>query len=89
MTETPADDQSTPKPPLPDRLCVDPDSEHHNEAVLNHEVGIRFNGAEKTNVEEYCVSEGWVRVAVGKTLDRKGKPLTMKLKGAVEPYYKD
>lgn len=76
------------RPALPDRLSVDPDSDHHDEAVLAHEIGIRFNNAEKTNVEEYCVSEGWVRVSVGKTLDRKGKPLTMKLKGAVEPYYK-
>jgi hypothetical protein len=75
--------------PLPDRLSVDPRSPHHDAALLNRGVGIRFNGAEKTNVEEYCVSEGWVRVAVGKTLDRKGNPLTIKLQGKVEPYVKE
>ena len=73
----------------PDRLSVDPDSPYYDEAVLGRGVGIRFKGAEKTNVEEYCVSEGWIRVAAGKTLDRKGKPLTIKLKGPVEPYFKD
>lgn len=74
--------------PLPDRLSTDPASPHYDEAVLKREVGIRFNGAEKTNVEEYCVSEGWIKVAAGKTRDRKGNPLTLKLKGKVEPYYK-
>ena len=78
----------TDTPSLPDRLSVDPRSPHHDAALLNRGVGIRFNGAEKTNVEEYCVSEGWVRVAVGKTLDRKGNPLTIKLKGTVEAFYK-
>ena len=71
----------------PDRLSVDPDNPHYNEAVLARGVGVRFNGVEKTNVEEYCVSEGWIRVAVGKTVDRKGNPLTIKLKGTVEPYF--
>ncbi len=74
---------------LPDRLCVDPDSPHYNAEVLTREVGIRFNGVEKTNVEEYCVSEGWIRVTAGKALDRRGKPLTIKLKGTVEPYFRD
>lgn len=74
--------------PLPDRLSTDPASPHYDEEVLKREVGIRFNGAEKTNVEEYCVSEGWIKVAAGKTRDRKGNPLTLKLKGKVEPYYK-
>ncbi|MBL8543168.1 MAG: DUF3297 family protein [Hyphomonadaceae bacterium] len=73
----------------PDRLAVDPDSPHYNEAVLARGVGIRFNGNEKTNVEEYCVSEGWVRLAVGKTLDRRGKQLTIKYNGKVEPYFQD
>lgn len=73
---------------LPDRLSTDPASPHYDEEVLKREVGIRFNGAEKTNVEEYCVSEGWIKVAAGKTRDRKGNPLTLKLKGKVEPYYK-
>ena len=74
------------RPALPDRLSTDPGSPHYNEDVLAHDIGIRFNGAEKTNVEEYCVSEGWIRVAVGKTVDRKGNPLTIKLTGKVEPY---
>jgi hypothetical protein len=73
----------------PDRLSVDPESPFYNEAVLERGVGIRFKGQEKTNVEEYCVSEGWVRLAVGKTLDRKGKQLTIKYTGPVEPYFKD
>jgi hypothetical protein len=72
----------------PDRLSNDPDSPFFNEAVLERGIGIRFNGAEKTNVEEYCVSEGWIRVTLGKTLDRRGKPMTMKLKGTVEPYFR-
>jgi len=71
---------------LPDRLSTDPDSKFFNEALLERGIGLRFNGVEKTNVEEYCVSEGWVRVAAGKTLDRRGKPITLKLKGKVEPY---
>jgi hypothetical protein len=74
---------------LPDRLSVNPASPHYDEAILQREVGIRFNGTEKTNVEEYCVSEGWVRVAAGKAKDRRGNPLTIKLKGTVEPYFKD
>ena len=73
----------------PDRLCINPKSPHYDAALLERGVGIRFNGNEKTNVEEYCVSEGWVRLAVGKTLDRKGNPLTVKLKGTVEPYFRD
>jgi len=75
--------------PLPDRLSVDPRSKYYDEALLARGVGIRFNGVERTNVEEYCVSEGWIRTAIGKTLDRKGQPLTMTLKGVVEPYLKD
>jgi hypothetical protein len=72
---------------FPDRLCVNPKSPYYDEALLARGVGIRFNGAEKTNVEEYCVSEGWIRVAVGKTVDRHGDPMTVKLKGTVEPYH--
>ncbi len=71
----------------PDRLSVNPASPHYDEAVLARGVGIRFNGAEKTNVDEYCVSEGWVRVSVGKTKDRRGNDLTLKLNGKVEPYF--
>ena len=74
---------------LPDRLSTDPRSPYYNADVLARDVGIRFKGVEKTNVEEYCVSEGWVRVAVGKTLDRHGNPLTMKASGVVEPYFRD
>jgi hypothetical protein len=73
----------------PDRLSVDPESPFHDEALLARGVGVLFNGNEKTNVEEYCVSEGWVRLAVGKTLDRRGKQLTIKYNGKVEPYFQD
>jgi hypothetical protein len=78
MTQTP-----------PDRLSIDPKSPFYDAALLERGIGIRFKGAEKTNVEEYCVTEGWVRVAVGKTVDRRGRPLTMKLQGEVEPYFRD
>jgi hypothetical protein len=74
---------------LPDRLSNDPRSPHHNAELLERGIGIRFNGVERTNVEEYCVSEGWVRVIAGKALDRRGQPMTMKLKGTVEPYLRD
>jgi hypothetical protein len=80
--------QSTPLATPPDRLSVNPKSPHYDQKVLTRDVGIRFNGEERTNVEEYCVSEGWVRVSVGKTLDRKGNPLTIKVKGVVEPYFR-
>jgi hypothetical protein len=71
---------------LPDRLAIDPASPFHDAELIERGVGITFNGAEKTNVEEYCVSEGWIRVAAGKARDRQGNPLTIKLKGTVEPY---
>jgi hypothetical protein len=74
---------------FPDRLSVNPESPHYNEELLSRDVGIKFNGQEKTNVEEYCISEGWIRVSVGKTVDRRGNPLTMLLKGKVEPYFKE
>jgi len=74
---------------LPDRLSTHPASPHYNEELLQREIGIRFNGAEKTNVEEYCISEGWIRVAAGKAKDRHGNPMTIKLKGTVEPFFKD
>ena len=73
---------------LPDRLSNDPKSQFHDPVVLAREIGIRFNGAEKTNVEEYCMSEGWIRVAAGNSKDRHGRPLTIKLKGTVEAYFK-
>lgn len=77
MTDTP-----------PDRLSTNPKSPHCDPALLERGVGIRFNGAEKTNVEEYCVSEGWIRVAAGNSRDRFGNPMTIMLKGKVEPYFK-
>ncbi len=73
----------------PDRLSINPKSPYYDEAVLSRGVGIRFKGEEKTTVEEYCVSEGWVRLAVGNTKDRKGNPLTIKMQGPVEPYFQD
>lgn len=73
----------------PDRLSNDPRSKFHDAALLERGIGIRFNGEERTNVEEYCVSEGWVRLPVGKALDRRGQPMTMKVKGTVEPYFLD
>ena len=73
----------------PDRLSNDPRSPYYKPDVLKRDIGIRFKGVEKTNVGEYCVSEGWVRVEVGKTKDRYGNPLTIKLSGPVESYYKD
>lgn len=81
--------EPTAKPPLPDHLSVDPRSPHHDAAVCELDIGIRFNGKERHDVEEYCISEGWIRVPAGKTLDRKGKPLLIKLKGKVEAYYNE
>lgn len=72
----------------PDRLSNDPRSKFHDPDLLERGIGIRFNGVERTNVEEYCVSEGWIRVAMGRALDRRGQPMTMKIKGAVEPYFR-
>ena len=77
MTDTP-----------PDRLALNPKNPYHNAALLERGVGIRFNGAEKTNVMEYCVSEGWIRVSAGSALDRAGNPITILLKGKVEPYFR-
>ena len=81
-------DKTIETPPLPDRLSVDPRSPHHVAAVFEQDIGIRLNGKEHINVEEYCISEGWVKVPAGKTVDRKGQPLLIKLKGKVEAFYK-
>jgi hypothetical protein len=81
--------ESKPALTLPDRLCVDPDSRYYDEAILEHNIGIRLDGIEYTNVEEYCISGGWIRTALGKTLDRRGKSLTITRKGVVEPFFKD
>ena len=79
---------TTERPPLPDHLSVDPRSPHHIAAVFEHEIGIRLNDKERSDVEEYCISEGWVRVPAGKALNRKGQPLMIQLKGRVEAYYR-
>ena len=71
---------------LPDRLCTNPRSPYYDEALLAKGIGVRFRGEEKTNVDEYCVSEGWVKLAVGNKVDRKGNPMTIKLSGPVEVY---
>ncbi len=85
MSDTPDTAPTTP----PDRLCTTPGSPYYNEELLARGVGIRFKGVEKTNVEEYCVSEGWVRLVAGTTKDRKGNPMTVKLQGEVVPYFRD
>jgi hypothetical protein len=81
-------DEAKAAPPLPDRLSVNAGSPHHVAAVFEHDVGIRLNGKERFDVEEYCISEGWVKVPAGRTLDRKGNPLMIKLKGKVEAFYR-
>lgn len=78
----------TTRPELPDHLSIDPSSPFFVAAVFEHDIGIRLNGKERNDVEEYCVSEGWVKVPAGKTLDRKGRPLLIKIKGVVEAYYR-
>ena len=89
MNETDNGLSEPPDEPLPDRLSTNPKSPYYYEAVLARDVGIRFKGIEKTNVEEYCVSEGWVRVTAGAAKDRYGNPLTIKVHGPVEPYFRD
>ena len=93
MTDTPDTPDPIPAPAAdatdtpPDRLCVNPRSPHHHADLLARGIGIRFNGVERTDVEEYCVSEGWIRVAYGRSLDRRGNAMTIKLQGAVEPFF--
>ena len=85
-----SDTQSFPdRLPFPDRLSLDPRSPHFDSDLLQKGVRINFNGVEKTNVEEYCVSEGWIKVAAGRSRDRHGNPMTLKLKGKVEPFFGD
>jgi len=74
-------------PALPDRLSIDPRSPYHDEEVFEHNIGIRLNGKERTDVEEYCISEGWIKVPSPKALDRRGQPLPIKLKGTVEAFF--
>ena len=79
---------TTTLPPLPDRLSTDARSPYHVPAVFEHEVAIKLNGKERTAVDEYCISEGWIRIPAGKNVDRKGQPLLIKLKGKVEAFYR-
>jgi len=79
---------TTQRPTLPDRLSIDPRSPHFDAAIFEHDVGIKLNDKERFDVEEYCISEGWVKVPAGKARDRKGNPLLIKVKGQVEPFYK-
>ena len=79
---------TTQLPPFPDQLSVDPRSPHYNTDVLQHDVGIKLNGTVRNDVSEYCISEGWIKVTAGKTLDRKGNPMLIKIKGTVEPFYR-
>lgn len=79
---------TTTLPPLPDRLSIDPRSPFHNAEAFEREVGIKFNDKERQNVEEYCISEGWIKVPAGKAVDRRGNPMLIKLKGKVEAFYK-
>ena len=85
MTDAP---DSPPADAPPDRLSTDPRSPFHDPAIFEHPIGIRFNDKERSDVEEYCVSEGWIKVAAGKARDRKGQPLTIQLKGRVESFYR-
>jgi len=80
--------ETSERPALPDQLSTDVRSKHHVKAIFEHNIGIRFNDKERVDVEEYCISEGWIKVPVGKKVDRKGFPLTIKLKGKVEAFYK-
>lgn len=82
------DMSDTPRPALPDHLSIDPRSPHHVAAVFQHDIGIRFNGKERFDVAEYCISEGWVKVQSSKTVDRRGQPVLILLKGPVEVFYR-
>ena len=90
MNNTSADIPNAPAnaPALPDRLAINPRSPYHVRAVFEHDIGILFNDKERFDVEEYCVSEGWIKVPAGKTRDRKGQPLLLTLKGRVAVFYK-
>lgn len=86
--ETPFMTDTIQRPDLPDHLSTDARSPHFVAAVFEHDIGIRFNDKERTDVAEYCISEGWVKVLAGKTVDRKGNPMLIKLKGKVEAFYR-
>ncbi|MCX7275180.1 MAG: DUF3297 family protein [Burkholderiales bacterium] len=80
---------AAPQSPMPDRLSTDPRSPHHIAALFEHDIGIRFNGKERFDVAEYCISEGWIKISAGKAVDRKGQPLMIKLKGQVEAFLRE
>jgi hypothetical protein len=86
-SESTASESTVSKPDLPDRLSINPRSPHHVKAVFEHNIGIKINGKERFDVEEYCISEGWIKVASPKALDRRGQPLLITLKGTVEAFY--
>lgn len=88
MTDIQNETQTSDRPALPDRLSVQPRSPHYNADIFQHDVGIRVNGKERFDVEEYCISEGWVKVAAAKALDRRGQPLLITVKGTVEAFYR-
>ena len=91
MTEATPTPDATPiaeRPALPDRLSIDPRSPHHIAALFEYDIGIRINGKDRFDVQEYCISEGWIKVPIGKSVDRKGRPLTVKLKGQLEVLYR-
>ena len=79
---------TTQRPTLPDRLSVNPSSRYHVAEIFQHDIGIKINDKERSDVEEYCISEGWIKVAAGKTLDRKGRPMLITLKGKIEAFYR-
>lgn len=83
-----ASETAAERPALPDRLAIDPRSRFYAPAVLEHAIGVRLSGKERFDVEEYCMSEGWVKVPAGKTVDRRGQPLLIKVKGTVEVFYR-
>ena len=87
-TAKPPNDANPQADTLPDRLSTDPRSPHFVGSLMQRDIGVRFNGKDRFDVEEYCVSEGWVKVAAGKTVDRRGRPLLIQLKGAVEVFFR-
>jgi hypothetical protein len=88
LSQKKAMNDTTTRPDLPDRLAVNPRSPHYVAAIFEHDIGIRLNGKERFDVEEYCISEGWVKIAAPKALDRHGQPMLIKVKGSVEAFYR-
>lgn len=88
MTDNTPNTDISARPALPDRLCINPRSPHHHAEVFQYDIGIRLDGKERNDVEEYCISEGWISVPAGKALDRRGQQLMTKLKGVIEAFYR-